>query len=95
MEKFSKEVLKKYGKYIKAIVMMGSVARQEFRPTSDIDVFVIIDDTSYQISPELHDKIDMNLEKIAEEIPEAQTTIKGPDGKEEKLLCFQFNLHTL
>lgn len=85
VEKFSKEVLKKYGKYIKAIVMMGSVARQEFRPTSDIDVFVIIDDTSYQISPELHDKIDMNLEKIAEEIPEAQTTIKGPDGKEEKI----------
>jgi uncharacterized protein (UPF0332 family) len=27
----------------------------------------------------------MNLEKIAEEIPEAQTTIKGPDGKEEKI----------
>ena len=85
VEKFAKQVLKKYGKYVKAIVMMGSVAREEFRPTSDIDVFVVIDDTSLKITPEFHDKFDDDLERIAEKIPDSQITVKGPDGKEEKI----------
>ena len=38
IKQFSEEVLKKYGKYIKAIVMMGSVVRDEFKATSDVDV---------------------------------------------------------
>jgi uncharacterized protein (UPF0332 family)/predicted nucleotidyltransferase len=70
VEEFAKQVLEKYGKYIKCIVMMGSVAREEFKPKSDIDVFVVIDDTSFEITPELHDKIDEDLEKIAEKISE-------------------------
>jgi predicted nucleotidyltransferase/uncharacterized protein (UPF0332 family) len=70
VEKFSEKVLEKYGKLIKCIVMMGSVAREEFKPTSDIDVFVVIDDTLQEITPELHEKIDDDLEKIAEEISE-------------------------
>src|SRR2546428_6189492 len=85
VEKFAKLVLKKYGKYVKAIVMMGSVAREEFRSTSDIDVFVVIDDTSLKITPEFHDKFDDDLERIAEKIPDSQVSIKGPDGKEEKI----------
>jgi predicted nucleotidyltransferase/uncharacterized protein (UPF0332 family) len=68
VEEFAKQVLEKYGKYIKCIVMMGSVAREEFKPKSDIDVFVVIDDTSFEITPELHEKIDEDLEKIAEKI---------------------------
>lgn len=84
VKKFTEEVLRKYGKGVKAIVVMGSVAREEFKPTSDIDVFVIIDDTSMKLTPELHEKIDEELEKIAEKIPGATTTIKNPDGKEEK-----------
>src|SRR2546422_3247080 len=85
VEKFAKQVLKKYGKYVKAIVMMGSVAREEFRPTSDIDVFVVIDDTSLKVTPEFHDKFDDDLERIVEKIPDSQVTVKGPDGKEEKI----------
>jgi len=68
VEEFAKQVLEKYGKYIKCIVMMGSVAREEFKPKSDIDVFIVIDDTSFEVTPELHDKIDEDLEKIAEKI---------------------------
>jgi uncharacterized protein (UPF0332 family)/predicted nucleotidyltransferase len=71
VKEFSKQVLKKYGKYVKCIVMMGSVAREEFKPKSDIDIFVVIDDTAQQITPELHDKIDEDLEKIGEKISEA------------------------
>ena len=44
VKKFAKRVLEKYGDLIKSIVMMGSVVRGEFKPKSDIDVFVIIDD---------------------------------------------------
>jgi len=66
VKKFSDEVLKKYGKYVKCIVTMGSVAREEFKPKSDVDVFVVIDDTAFKITPESHDKMDGEIEKIAE-----------------------------
>jgi len=81
---FAKEVLKKYDKYVKAVVMMGSVAREEFKPLSDIDVFVIIDDTAMGMTQEMKEKVDEELEKIAEGIPGATVTTKGADGKEEK-----------
>ena len=68
VKKFTDKVLEKYKHLVKCIVVMGSVARDEFKPKSDIDVFVVIDDTSFEITPELHDKIDEDLEKIAEKI---------------------------
>jgi len=68
VNEFSKQIIEKYGKYVKCIVMMGSVAREEFKPKSDIDIFVVIDDTAFKITPEEHDKIDADLEKIAEKI---------------------------
>jgi predicted nucleotidyltransferase/uncharacterized protein (UPF0332 family) len=68
VKEFSKQILEKYGKHIKCIVMMGSVAREEFKPASDIDVFVVIDDTVQSITPEQHDKIDDDMENIAEKI---------------------------
>ena len=71
VKEFAKQVLKKYGKAIKCIVMMGSVAREEFKPKSDIDVFVVIDDTAKKITPEVHDKIDDDIETIARKISKA------------------------
>lgn len=68
VKEFTEQVLKKYGKYVKCIVMMGSVAREEFKPTSDIDVFVVIDDTTQNLTPEMHEKIDDDIEGIAEKI---------------------------
>jgi len=62
---FTKEVLKKYGKIIKCVVVMGSVAREEFKPKSDIDVFVVIDDTAKKITKQMHNQIDADIEKIA------------------------------
>ncbi len=70
VKKFSKKVLEKYGKYIKCIVMMGSVAREEFKPKSDVDIFVVLDDTNFKITPEFQEKVDENLEKIANKISE-------------------------
>ena len=68
VKKFAEKVLEKYGNLIKCIVMMGSVAREEFKPKSDIDVFIVIDDTVKKIPPELHERIDEEIEKIAEKI---------------------------
>jgi len=68
VKEFTKQAMEKYGKYIKCIVMMGSVARDEFKPKSDIDIFIVIDDTAFEMTPEQHDKIDDDLEKIAEKI---------------------------
>ncbi len=85
VKEFSKKVLDKYGKQIKAIVMMGSVAREEFKPTSDIDIFVVIDDTGFKITPDIHDKIDGDIEKIADSISSAKIKIKDPAGKEQEI----------
>jgi uncharacterized protein (UPF0332 family) len=38
-----------------------------------------------KLTPELHEKIDADLEKIAEKIPGATITIKNQEGKDEKL----------
>lgn len=65
VKQFTKEVLKKYGKLIKCVVVMGSVAREEFKPKSDIDVFVVIDDTAKKITKQMHSQIDADIEKIA------------------------------
>lgn len=65
---FTKQVIEKYGKFVKAVVMMGSTAREEFKPKSDIDMFVILDDTAMKLTPEMQDKIDAELEKMAEKI---------------------------
>ena len=83
-KKFAEKALEKYKNLIKAIVVMGSVARGEFKPKSDIDVFVIIDDTQKELSQEELEAIDRDLEKIVEEIPEA-FLIEKKDGKEEKI----------
>src|SRR3989338_11462400 len=48
--------------------MMGSVARAEFKPTSDVDVFAIVDDTASKFTNEELDKIDADMEKIAQKI---------------------------
>jgi predicted nucleotidyltransferase/uncharacterized protein (UPF0332 family) len=64
------KILGKYGDRVKCIIMMGSVARGEYKAKSDIDVFIVIDDTEKEITPEEKNEIDENLEKMATEISE-------------------------
>jgi predicted nucleotidyltransferase/uncharacterized protein (UPF0332 family) len=65
LKKFTKEVLKKYGPIVRSIVLFGSTARGESRMESDIDVFVIVDDTKGKITPSFKDKIEGDLDVIA------------------------------
>ena len=85
-KKFADKVLEKYGDLVKAIIMMGSVVRGEFKPKSDIDIFLILDDTTHKFDSKELDKIDMELEKIAKDIPEAKIKVKNKEtGKEEEI----------
>ncbi|MFH1978579.1 MAG: nucleotidyltransferase domain-containing protein [Candidatus Aenigmatarchaeota archaeon] len=65
LKKFTKDVLKEYGQLIRAIVLFGSTARGGFKKHSDIDIFVIVDDTREKITPMLRDKLEDDLDKIA------------------------------
>lgn len=85
VKNYAAKVIEKYGQYIKAIVMMGSVTREEFKPKSDIDIFAVVDDTTFQLTNEMLDKIDADLLKIADDMPDAWISVKTPDGKDEKI----------
>ena len=65
LKKFTKEMLKAYGPLIRSIVLFGSTARQEFKGESDIDVFIIIDDTRHRITPALKMKMEDDMDRIA------------------------------
>ncbi|MEM5874912.1 MAG: nucleotidyltransferase domain-containing protein [Candidatus Aenigmatarchaeota archaeon] len=80
-KKFAEKVLEKFGKVVKSIVIMGSVVREDFKPFSDIDVFLIIDDLSTELIKtgekideekiiDIREKIDEEIEKISKEISE-------------------------
>ena len=65
LKKFTKEMLKQYGPLIRSIVLFGSTARQEFKGESDIDVFIIVDDTRHRITPQLKMKMEDDMDHIA------------------------------
>ncbi|MEM5881848.1 MAG: nucleotidyltransferase domain-containing protein [Candidatus Aenigmatarchaeota archaeon] len=50
---FSKRILSEYGNLIKSISIFGSAAKGKMKPTSDIDVWIIVDDTSLKTSKDI------------------------------------------
>jgi len=69
-EKFKEEVLKKYSKITKAIVLFGSVVRGDFTEKSDVDMLVVIDDVMARMSDEQKDRLDDDLRDIGKKIHE-------------------------
>jgi predicted nucleotidyltransferase/uncharacterized protein (UPF0332 family) len=65
---FTKEILKKYGSTVRSVVLFGSSARGSWRKESDIDVFVIIDDTKHKITPAMKDQMDEEMDAIAKKL---------------------------
>lgn len=65
---FSNDVLKEIKEYVKAIVLFGSTVKQD-RPVipgeHDIDVLIIIDDISVNITPEFVEAYRIIVEKLA------------------------------
>jgi len=64
LKKFTEEALKKHGPIIRSIVLFGSTARGQFKGESDIDIFVIVDDTRHRITPHARDRIEDDLDQI-------------------------------
>lgn len=77
LKDFTKKALDEYGPAIRSIVLFGSTARQEFKMDSDIDVFLILDDTRKKISPKKKDEMTRKLDKIAKE-SNKQLSIQKP-----------------
>lgn len=64
---FTNRARKQYGELIKSVLIFGSAARGELRRTSDIDVWVILDDTATKTSGEAS-SITSHLQLIAREL---------------------------
>lgn len=65
--KFTNESRKHYGDLIKSVLIFGSAARGDMKKTSDVDVWVILDDTATKSSEDLN-KINTHLYLIAREL---------------------------
>ncbi|HDJ96604.1 MAG TPA: nucleotidyltransferase domain-containing protein [Candidatus Aenigmarchaeota archaeon] len=72
---FTTKVRKMYGEIIKSVLVFGSAARGDMKPGSDIDLWVILDDTATKGSEDL-EKIKASLHLIANELKDLhiQTT---------------------
>ncbi len=70
VQTYTKALLKEFKKSLKAVVVYGSTAKGKHREDSDIDTFVIIDDTKLktEVPLEVKDKIWGELRVLAEKI---------------------------
>ncbi|MBI2574588.1 nucleotidyltransferase domain-containing protein [Candidatus Woesearchaeota archaeon] len=59
---FSKRIYDEFGNFLKAIILFGSVARNR-QKTGDIDLLVIIDDVTTELSPEIVQAYRIIIEK--------------------------------
>ncbi len=68
IKKFTKEILKKYGPAIRSVVLFGSSARGSWHKESDIDIFIIIDDTKQKITPNVKEQMEEDFDEIAKKL---------------------------
>jgi len=52
--KFMNEIRKRFGEIVKSVLIFGSVVRGDVKPSSDADVWVILDDTALKTSVDLN-----------------------------------------
>jgi predicted nucleotidyltransferase len=74
--KFTMEARKHYGDLIKSVLIFGSAARGDMKKSSDIDMWVVLDDTATKGSDDL-EKVNTHLYLIAHELKDlhVQTTV--------------------
>ncbi len=65
---FSKKMKKELGDFVKAIVLFGSSAKREGKRTNDIDILVIIDDLSLEMTGEIVESYRLITEKIVSSV---------------------------
>ena len=62
--RFANEIYKEMGGLIRAVVIFGSSARKKVTAKSDIDILVIIDDTTMSLSPEVLEAYRVIVNKV-------------------------------
>ncbi len=67
-DRFAKALERDLKEFLKAVVLFGSVAKDETGPMSDIDVLSIIDDVSFQLTPDLTEAYRLVVRGHAEKI---------------------------
>jgi predicted nucleotidyltransferase len=67
-ERFSILARQKLGNMLKGVGIIGSLARGDFVPGSDIDILVVIDDTKRDVPQELKEKLLAMLNKMGRDI---------------------------
>ena len=65
--KFTDAIRKKYGDLIKSVLIFGSYVRGDLKKTSDVDVWVILDDTTTKSTEDL-DRIVASMHLLAREV---------------------------
>ncbi|MBR9678341.1 MAG: nucleotidyltransferase domain-containing protein [Nanoarchaeota archaeon] len=50
---FTKKLVNKFGGFVHALILFGSVSREEKKKESDLDVLALVDDVSFDITPEI------------------------------------------
>lgn len=75
---FSKRAYTEFGNFIKSLIIFGSAARRDAKPGADIDILVIIDDLSVQLSPEVVETYRIITEKLIADVSQRLhvTTLK-------------------
>lgn len=70
VKEFAGRVRDKFGKYVKSVIMFGSMQRKDFTAGSDVDILVIIDDTAIgqAITPDFRDTLYRQLCDIAADV---------------------------
>ena len=66
--RFTKEMHREFGNFLKSAVIFGSTSRRAEKRKSDIDVLVIVDDVSVSITREMTEAYKIIVEKIVRRI---------------------------
>jgi predicted nucleotidyltransferase len=73
---FTRKIKKMYGDIIKSVLIFGSAARKDAKKTSDIDVWVVIDDTATKGTEDIL-KIKAQLQIIGKDMKDIHAQMNG------------------
>ncbi len=65
---FSKQMKKEFGDFVRAVVLFGSSAKKKNSTKSDIDVLVVVDDLSIEMTAEIVESYRLITEKIISKV---------------------------
>ncbi len=69
---FAKRVYQELGTFVKALVLFGSTAKGKLAKEGDIDILIIIDDVSVNLTRELTQTYRIIIEKILADMPDSE-----------------------